>query len=58
MKPYWFIPTHGDSRHLGTTHGARAATPGALSPGRSRPQACSTDFRSRRVACSSGASYE
>jgi len=26
MKPYWFIPTHGDSRHLGTARGARAAT--------------------------------
>lgn len=26
MKMFWFIPTHGDSRHLGTTVGARAAT--------------------------------
>lgn len=26
MKVLWFIPTHGDSRYLGTTHGARAAT--------------------------------
>ncbi|RZU00945.1 FMNH2-dependent alkanesulfonate monooxygenase [Rivibacter subsaxonicus] len=26
MKPYWFIPTHGDSRHLGTSVGARAAS--------------------------------
>ena len=24
MKILWFIPTHGDSRYLGTTHGARA----------------------------------
>ena len=24
MKVFWFIPTHGDSRYLGTTHGARA----------------------------------
>ena len=24
MKVFWFIPTHGDSRHLGTTLGARA----------------------------------
>jgi alkanesulfonate monooxygenase len=23
MKILWFIPTHGDSRYLGTTHGAR-----------------------------------
>jgi alkanesulfonate monooxygenase len=26
MKIFWFIPTHGDSRYLGTTKGARAAT--------------------------------
>ncbi len=26
MKVLWFIPTHGDSRHLGTQRGARAAT--------------------------------
>lgn len=26
MKVLWFIPTHGDSRYLGTAHGARAAT--------------------------------
>lgn len=26
MKVFWFIPTHGDSRYLGTSHGARAAT--------------------------------
>lgn len=26
MKILWFIPTHGDSRYLGTTKGARAAT--------------------------------
>ncbi len=25
MKIFWFIPTHGDSRYLGTTHGARVA---------------------------------
>lgn len=24
MKVFWFIPTHGDGRYLGTTHGARA----------------------------------
>jgi alkanesulfonate monooxygenase len=24
MKILWFIPTHGDSRYLGTSHGARA----------------------------------
>ena len=24
MKIFWFIPTHGDSRYLGTTHGARS----------------------------------
>ncbi|MES2935690.1 MAG: LLM class flavin-dependent oxidoreductase [Pseudomonadota bacterium] len=23
MNVFWFIPTHGDSRYLGTTHGAR-----------------------------------
>ena len=26
MKLFWFIPTHGDSRYLGTSKGARAAT--------------------------------
>src|SRR5690606_26002297 len=26
MNVFWFIPTHGDSRYLGTTQGARAAT--------------------------------
>jgi alkanesulfonate monooxygenase len=26
MKALWFIPTHGDSRYLGTSKGARAAT--------------------------------
>ena len=26
MKVHWFIPTHGDSRYLGTSKGARAAT--------------------------------
>jgi alkanesulfonate monooxygenase len=26
MKIFWFIPTHGDSRHLGTSKGARAAS--------------------------------
>jgi len=26
MKVFWFIPTHGDSRYLGTARGARAAT--------------------------------
>lgn len=26
MKLFWFIPTHGDGRHLGTTEGARAVT--------------------------------
>jgi alkanesulfonate monooxygenase len=26
MKVFWFIPTHGDSRYLGTTRGARAAS--------------------------------
>jgi len=25
MKIFWFIPTHGDSRYLGTSHGARVA---------------------------------
>jgi alkanesulfonate monooxygenase len=25
MEVFWFIPTHGDSRYLGTTKGARAA---------------------------------
>ena len=23
MKPFWFIPTHGDGRYLGTTTGGR-----------------------------------
>ena len=26
MQVFWFIPTHGDSRYLGTAQGARAAT--------------------------------
>jgi alkanesulfonate monooxygenase len=26
MKIFWFIPTHGDTRYLGTSEGARAAT--------------------------------
>jgi alkanesulfonate monooxygenase len=26
MRMFWFIPTHGDSRYLGTSKGARAAT--------------------------------
>ena len=26
MKLFWFIPSHGDSRYLGTAHGGRAAT--------------------------------
>jgi alkanesulfonate monooxygenase len=26
MKIFWFIPTHGDSRYLGSTQGSRAAT--------------------------------
>jgi alkanesulfonate monooxygenase len=26
MNLFWFIPTHGDSRYLGTSEGARAAT--------------------------------
>jgi len=26
MKIFWFIPTHGDSRYLGTSKGARAAS--------------------------------
>ena len=26
MKILWFIPSHGDSRYLGSTKGARAAT--------------------------------
>lgn len=26
MNVFWFIPTHGDSRYLGTTQGARAAS--------------------------------
>ena len=26
MKVFWFIPTHGDSRYLGSTKGARVAT--------------------------------
>jgi alkanesulfonate monooxygenase len=26
LKVFWFIPTHGDSRYLGTRKGARAAT--------------------------------
>ena len=24
MQVFWFLPTHGDSRYLGTTEGARS----------------------------------
>ena len=34
MKILWFIPTHGDSRYLGTSKGARAATFDRMSGGR------------------------
>ncbi|MDD2544816.1 MAG: FMNH2-dependent alkanesulfonate monooxygenase [Burkholderiaceae bacterium] len=30
MHLFWFLPTHGDSRYLGTTHGARAVDHGYL----------------------------
>ena len=26
MHVFWFLPTHGDSRYLGTRHGGRAVT--------------------------------
>ena len=26
MEIFWFIPTHGDSRYLGTSHGGRAVS--------------------------------
>ncbi|MEX2460311.1 MAG: LLM class flavin-dependent oxidoreductase [Paenibacillaceae bacterium] len=26
MEVFWFIPTHGDGRYLGTSYGARAVT--------------------------------
>jgi len=26
LKIFWFLPTHGDSRYLGTSHGARTVT--------------------------------
>ena len=26
MKIFWFLPTHGDSRYLGTAHGARSVS--------------------------------
>jgi alkanesulfonate monooxygenase len=31
MELFWFLPTHGDGRYLGTAHGARAVTQGYLS---------------------------
>lgn len=31
MNIFWFLPTHGDSRYLGTTKGARAVSHGYLS---------------------------
>jgi alkanesulfonate monooxygenase len=30
MKVFWFLPTHGDGRYLGTNHGARAVDLGYL----------------------------
>ena len=30
MKLFWFLPTHGDSRYLGTSHGARSVDHGYL----------------------------
>ena len=27
MQIFWFIPTHGDSRYLGTSEGARQLSP-------------------------------
>ena len=30
MKIFWFLPTHGDSRYLGTSHGARSVGHGYL----------------------------
>lgn len=30
MHIFWFLPTHGDSRYLGTSHGGRAVTHGYL----------------------------
>lgn len=30
MKVFWFLPTHGDGRYLGTSHGARAVNFGYL----------------------------
>lgn len=31
LKIFWFLPTHGDGRYLGTNHGARAVNLGYLS---------------------------
>ena len=36
MNVFWFIPTHGDSRYLGTTQGARAADADYFQPDRRR----------------------
>lgn len=30
MEVFWFIPTHGDSRYIGTTKGARAVDYGYI----------------------------
>ncbi|BBI32407.1 FMNH2-dependent alkanesulfonate monooxygenase [Cohnella abietis] len=30
MELFWFIPSYGDGRHIGTNHGARAITPAYL----------------------------
>ena len=32
MQVFWFLPTHGDSRYLGTSEGARQVDLGYLQP--------------------------
>ena len=32
MKIFWFIPTHGDSRYLGTSKGARQVDHAYMKP--------------------------
>lgn len=51
MQVFWFIPTHGDSRYLGTAEGARAATADTNEKQRRssrRKSACRSRLRSIR----------
>ena len=34
LNIFWFLPTHGDGKYLGTAEGARAVDHGYLQPAR------------------------